>query len=127
MTFYFADVRLGDFIVLILFLRRLSVSECVETFNNLTQQLFSQSSIRRSHLSRLRHLLKSWYRNECHEVQTLEVCLKKELRPINRLFDRVQSLVATKVDVTAATIDKGFSILMTNYNDQDKINKNCDE
>ena len=120
-------MRSGDLIVLILFLRRLSVSECVKTFNNLTQQLFSQSSIRRSHLSRLRHLLKSWYRDGCHEVHTLKTCLKKELRPTNRLFDHVESLNVTKVDVTAATIDKDFPILMTNYNDLNKINKNCGE
>ncbi len=120
-------MRLGGLIVLILFLRRLPVSECVETFNNLAQQLFPQSSIRRSHLSRLRHLLKSWYRDGCHEVHTLEACLKKELGPTNRLFGHVQSLIATKVGVTAATIDKGFPILMTNYNGLGKINKNCGE
>ena len=125
MVFYSADVELGGLIVLILFLRQLPVSECVGMFNTLATQLFPQPSARSSNFSRLRHLLGSWYRDGCHETNTLEACLKDKLGASDGLFSHVQSLTATKVGVTAATIDKGFPVLMTNYNGLGKSDENC--
>ena len=111
--------------MLILFLRQLAVSECVEMFHALAKQLFPQPSSRASHFSRLRHLLRSWYRDGCHDANTLEACLKENLGSTSHLFGHIHSLIATKVGVTAATIDKAFPVLLTNYNGSGKRDENC--
>ena len=119
------DTGLGGLIVLILFVRQLPVSECVEMFDTLAKQLFPQVSDRRGIFNRLRRLLRSWYRDGCHDANTLEAYLKENLGSYNHLFGHVQSLIATKVGVTAATIDKGFPVLLTNYNGLGKRDGKC--
>lgn len=94
-------------------------------FDTLAKQLFSQPSDRTSILSRLRRLLRSWYRDGCHDAGILESQLRKNLGSQSRLFDHVQTLIATKIGVTAATIDKGFPVLLTNYNGLGKWEEKC--
>ncbi len=119
------DIGPGGLIVLILFLRQLPVSECVKMFDTLAKQLFPPSSNRTSILGRLRRLLRSWYRDGCHNAEILESYLQENLGSQGRLFDHVQGLIATKVGVTAATIDKGFPVLLTNYNGSGNWDEKC--
>ncbi len=126
LSFLLTDIESESLIMLILFLRQLSVFECVKMFDILTKQLFSSSSDDTSILSRLRRLLRSWYRDECHNAKILKSYLQKNLDSQNRLFDHVENLIATKVDVIIATIDKGFPILLTNYNGSGKWDEKCD-
>ena len=119
------DMETGGLIVLILFLRQLPASECAEMFDTLAQQLFPPLSDRVGVFRRLRRLLKSWYRDGCHDVETLEFHLREKLGSHNRLFDHVQRLVATKVGVTAATIDRGIPVLLTNYNGSGEWDEKC--
>ena len=116
---------IGGLIVLILFLRQLPVSQCVKMFDILAKQLFPPSSDRTSILGRLRRLLKSWYRDGCHNAETLESHLQENLGSQSRLFDHVQRPISTKVGVTAATIDKGVPVLLTNYNGSGKWDEKC--
>lgn len=101
-----ADIGAGGLIVLILFLRQLTVSECVKMFDTLAKQLFPPSPDPTSLLDRLRRILRSWYRNGCHDAEALESRLQENLGSQGRLFAYVQGLFATKVGVTAATIDQ---------------------
>lgn len=126
LAFDLANMGIEGLIVLILFLRQLPVSKCVKMFDTLVKQLFSPSLDRTSVLSRLRRVLRSWYRDGCHDAKTLESHLQENLGSQGRLFDHVQGLIATKVGVTAATIDKGIPVLLTNYNGSGKWNENCD-
>ena len=109
--------------MLILFLRQLAVPEWVEMFHTLANQLFPQPSGRASHFSRLRHLLRSWYRDGRHDANTLEAYLRENLGLTAQLFGNVRSLIATKVGVTAATIDRALPVLLTNYNGLGKRDK----
>jgi len=43
----------------------------------------------------------------------------------DRLFDYTRTLIFTKIGITAVTIDKDFSLVITNYNGQLKNNKEC--
>ena len=123
--FPLTDIGPGGLIVLILFLRQLPVSECVKMFDTLAKQLFPPSSDGTSILSRLRRLLRSWYRDGCHNAEILESYLQESLGSQGRLFDHVEGLIATKVGVTTATIDKGFPVLLTNYNGSGKWDEKC--
>ncbi len=125
LAFDLADMGSGGLIVLILFLRQLPVSECVKMFDTLAKQLFPPSPDRTSLLNRLRRVLRSWYRDGCHDAETLESHLQETLSSQGRLFDHVQGLFATKVGVTAATIDKGIPVLLTNYNGSGKWDEKC--
>ena len=120
------DTGLGGLIVLILFMCQLSVSECVKMFDTLVKQLFLQVSDQRDIFNCLCCLLRSWYHDECHDVNMLKAYLKENLEFYNHLFDYVQSLIITKVEVTVTTINKDFLILLTNYNDLDKQDRKCD-
>jgi len=127
MRLHSADLKVGGLIVLMLFLRQLPASDCVDLFDTLAKRLFPPLTGQTSNFSRLRYLLRSWYRDGCHDANALEVCLKENLGSTTRLFGHVRSLIATKVGVTAATIDKGFPVLLTNYNGSGKCDKNCGE
>ncbi len=125
--FHSTDLKVGGLIVLILFLRQLPVSDCVELFDTLAKQLFPQPSGRTNNFSRLRYMLRSWYRDGCHDAKALEACLKENLGSTTCLFGHARSLIDTKIGVTAATIDKGFPVLLTNYNGPGKCDENCGE
>jgi len=79
LAFNLIDIEIGSLIVLILFLRQLLVLECVKMFDTLTKQLFSSSLDRTNVLSRLWRVLRSWYRDECHDAKTLESHLQENL------------------------------------------------
>lgn len=79
LAFDLANMGTKGLIVLILFLRQLSVSKCVKMFDTLAKQLFSPSLDRTSVLNRLRRVLRSWYRNECHDAKTLKSHLQENL------------------------------------------------
>ncbi|MCJ1342943.1 hypothetical protein MMC31_001132 [Peltigera leucophlebia] len=115
----------GGLIILNLFLCRQQVSDCAKTFDTLARQLFPQSSYSKSIFSRLRHLIRSWYYDGCHDPNVLEACLKKNFGSGNRLFGHSQGLIATKVGVTAATIQNGYPILLTNYNGLPRQEEEC--
>lgn len=51
--------------------------------------------------------------------------MREKLGSQCRLFDHVRSLIAKKVGVTAATIDKGIPVLLTNYNGSGKWDEKC--
>ena len=125
LVFALADVGTGGLIVLMLFLRQLSVPECVTMFDTLAKQLFPPPADRTSILSRLRRGLSSWYRDGCHNAEILESHLREKLGSRGRVFGHVRGLTTTKVGVTAATIDKGFPILLTNYNGSSKWDEKC--
>ena len=125
LAFALTDMGTGGLIVLMLFLRQLPVSQCVTMFDTLAKQLFPPPSDRPSILGRLRRVLRSWYRDGCHNAEILESHLQEKLGSQGRLFDHVQGLIATKVGVTAATIDKGFPVLLTNYNGSGKWDEKC--
>ena len=55
----------------------------------------------------------------------LEAYLKENLESYNHLFDHIQSLIITKVEVMTVTIDKDFSVLLTNYNGLGKRDEKC--
>jgi hypothetical protein len=110
-----------------LFVRQLAVSKCGEIFHTLAKQLFPQPDCRGNHFSRFRYLLRSWYRDGRHDANKLESYLQENLGSDTRLFGHVPSLLATKVGVTAATIDKAFPVLMTNYNGLGKNDENRGE
>ena len=82
LAFALADMGTGGLIVLILFLRQLPVSECVKMFDTLAKQPFPPSPDRTSLLSRLRRVLRSWYRNGYHDAETLEFCSTSRRRSI---------------------------------------------
>ena len=69
-------------------------------FDTLAKQLFPPSPDRTSFLSRLRRVLRLWYRDGCHDVEALESHLQKNLGSQGRLFDHVQGLFATKFSET---------------------------
>ncbi len=69
----------------------------------------------------LHRLLRSWYRDGWHDADISEACLQRALGSQGKPFDPVQGLIAKKVGVTAATIDKGFPVLLTNYNGLGKL------
>lgn len=125
LAFALTDMGTGGLIVLILVLCQLSVSECVKMFDILAKQLFPPSPDRTSLFSRFRRVLRSWYRDGCHDAATLEFHLQENLGSQGRLFDHVQGLFVTKFGVTAAIIDKGIPVLLTNYNGSGKWDKRC--
>ena len=94
-------------------------------FDTLAKQLFPEIPARRNKFSHLRYLLRSWYRDGCHDANALEACLKEKFGSTTRLFGHVNSLIDCKIGVTTASIDKGFPILLTNYNGSGKIDENC--
>jgi hypothetical protein len=124
-SFWPANINLGGLIVLITFLRQMSTSDCAAVFETLAKQLFPQPITRNSNFKRLRNLLTAWYRDGCHEAHTLENSLKEHLSVSDRLFGYTRTLTSTKIGITAATIDKGFPLVMTNYNGQLKNNEEC--
>lgn len=77
--FDLVNIRIESLIVLILFLRQLSITKCVKMFDTLIKQLFSLSLDRTNLLSRLWRILRSWYRNEYHDAKTLKSHLKEAL------------------------------------------------
>ena len=124
-AFALTDMGTGGLIVLMLFLRQLPVSECVTMFDTLAKQLFPPPSDRTSILSHLRRVLRSWYRDGCHNAEILESHLREKLGSQGRMFDHVQGLITTKVGDTAATIDKGSLVLLTNHNGSGKWDEKC--
>lgn len=120
-----ANLSLGGLIVLITFLSHMPTSDCAVTFETLAKQLFPQPTARVSNFKRLRNLLTAWYHDGCHEAHKLEASLQENLGISNRLFGHSSTLISTKIGTTAATIDKGFPLLMTNYNGMCKTNKEC--
>ncbi len=114
-----------DLIVCILFLRRMSVAQCVQIFDTLVRKLFERSQERRNIITKLRLFLKSWYSNDHYDVTILEDYLKKNLEIDDRMFDYQSSILAIKVDVVAATIDKVSSIIFTNYNESSTRKETC--
>lgn len=126
LAFALADMGTEDLIVLILFLHQLPVLKCVKMFDTLIKQLFPPSSDQMSVLSHLQCVLRLRYCDGCHNVKTLKSHLQENLSSQSQLFDHVQGLFTTKVDVTATTIDKGISVLLTNYNSSGKWDEKCD-
>ncbi len=73
MRLHSADLKVGGLIVLMLFLRQLSASDCVNLFDTLAKRLFSSLTEQMSNFSCLHYLLRSWYRDGCHDVNALKV------------------------------------------------------
>ena len=112
-------------IVCILFLRRVPVAQCVQIFDTLARKLFERPQGRRNIVTKLRLFLKGWYSDGHYDVTTLEDYLKKNLGIDDRMFDYQPSILATKVDVIAATIGKVSSIIFTNYNESGTRKETC--
>ena len=110
---------------MITFSRQMSTSDCAAIFETLAKQLFPQPTTRVSTFKRFRNLLTAWYRDGCHKAHTLEASLKENLSASDRLFGYARTLTSTKIGITAATIDKGFPLVMTNYNGQVRNNEDC--
>ncbi len=114
-------------IVCILFLRDMSVSQCVHVFDALTRKLFEWSQERMNFIKRLRLFLKSWYRNDHYDANVLEDCLKKYLRINDCMFDYQSRILVIKVDIIVATIDNVSLMIFINYNESDVRKEECDK
>lgn len=99
--------------MLILFLRQLPAIEFVNLFDTLAKQLFPRTF---SKSARFFLFLRSWYRDGYYDANVLEDCLKRILGISTPLFGPICSITTTKVGVTLATIGKGHTLLLTNYN-----------
>lgn len=114
-------------IVCILFLRRMSVAQCVQIFDTLARKSFEWSQERRNIITKLCLFLKSWYSNDHYNVTIFEDYLKKNLRIDDWMFDYQSSMLAIKVDVVAAIIDKVSLIIFMNYNELSIRKETCDK
>lgn len=85
-------------------------------FNQLATRLFPHPLHQVNAFRLIFRLLRSWYKDGIYDVRNLEDCLKANLGGNARLFSNTRSLIATKVGVTAATIDKAHPVVITNYN-----------
>ncbi len=116
-----------NLIVCILFLRDMSVSQCVHVFDALTRKLFEWSQERMNFIKRLRLFLKNWYRDDHYDANALEDCLKKYLRIDDCMFDYQSRILVIKVDIIVATIDNVSSMIFINYNESDTKKEECDK
>ncbi len=116
-----------DLIVCILFLRDMSISQCVHVFNALTRKLFERSQERTNFIKRFRLFLKNWYRNDHYDANAFEDCLKKYLRIDDCMFDYQSRILVIKVDIIVAMIDNVSSMIFINYNESDARKKECDK
>ncbi len=114
-------------IVCILFLRCVLIAQCVQIFDTLARKLFKRSQERRNIITKLRLFLKNWYSNDHYDVTILEDYLKKNLKIDDWMFDYQSSILAIKVDVIAATIDKVSLIIFMNYNESSIRKETCDK
>ncbi len=116
-----------DLIVCILFLRDMSISQCVHVFDALTQKLFERSQEWMNFIKHLHLSLKNWYRDDHYDANVLEDCLKKYLRIDDCMFDYQFKILVIKVKIIVAMIDNVSSIIFINYNESSARKEECDK
>ena len=84
-------------------------------FNRLATQLFPHPLHQVNGFRLMFRLLRSWYKDGIYDARNLENCLRANLGGNVQLFSNMKSLIATKIGVAAATIDKAHPVLITNY------------
>ena len=112
---------------MILFRCRVPISQSIQIFNTLAQQLFQRPRGRTNIFRYLRHFLRSWYFDGYYDSIALEASLKANLENGTRMFGYQSGVFATKVGVTAATIGDASPIIFTNYNGSGTRKKDCGE
>ena len=105
----------GGIIVLALFVRHLPISQCIRIFEDLVQQVF-QRPTPKSLFGRLRYCVDSWLADGCYNAGVLDTFLQAYMGAASRMFDHHPGMRATKVGVTATTIEDPSPIVFTNYN-----------
>ncbi len=116
-----------NLIVCILFLRDMSISQCVHVFNALTRKLFEWSQEWTNFIKHLHLFLKNWYKNDHYDVNALEDCLKKYLRIDDCMFDYQSRILVIKVNIIVAMIDNVSLIIFINYNKSDTRKEECNK
>ena len=121
-----ANMLAGGLIVLSLFLRRWSVSQCVKVFDTLTQEFFQRAQKNgRNPFGFLRHVINCWLSDGCYDVVALEEALKQSFGHDSRMFDTPGALSGTKVAVTATNISDASPFIFSNYNGVTQRAANC--
>ena len=69
--------------------------------------------------------LRGWYRDSHYDVNTLEDCLKNNLRADNCMFDYQHRILVIKVGVITVTIVNVSSVIFINYNRLSARKEDC--
>ena len=107
------------------FLQRVPINECIETFKSLAQTLFSRSHSKGNIFRFLRRLLKCWYFDGYYDSTILEEALRANLGFQSRMFEHRTHPSSIKVGVTAATIGNSSPVVFTNYNGVGTRKEDC--
>jgi hypothetical protein len=116
-----------EFIVLNLFLRRWKITQCAETFDRVTRQLFRAERQRANVFRTIRRILQCWLSDDCYDVEIFEILLNKNFKNQQRMFDSLQLNSKAKIVVTITTISNVFSFVFSKYNEIDIRHSNNDK
>ena len=119
-------MRIKNFIMLELFLRRWNVNQCKQNFDIFIKQIFK--SLNKKNFESFRHLrriFKCWFFDDYYDVKFLENIFKLIFDSSIKMFDFHDSN-NTKIVVTIITIFDALSYVIFNYNDKTKRSSDSD-
>ena len=111
-----------------LFHRQWSVTQCIQTFDSLAREFFS-NRLRAGGgpWQFFRHLLRCWISDGYYDAGALEATLKRYFGLRQRLFGYLPAKATTKTAVTATTISDASPVILSNYNGVGVRQADCGE